>query len=101
MATRDMWLKDYLATMASVEGRIITEYPSTSPSALPPIIRVFHDEPTFHAKSFHWSDSSNQALKQKSLGGQAIMVSDFVDKVSSYLRYGNEEARLYVSGASN
>ena len=40
-------------------------------------------------------DGTNQALKQKSLG-QAIMVSDFIDEVSGYLRFRGEEARLYL-----
>jgi hypothetical protein len=57
---------------------------------------VFHDESTFHAnadQSFHWSDGSNQALKQKSLG-QAVMISEIIDEVDGYLKFGEEEARL-------
>ena len=98
--------KKYLATTASLEHRMIT-----SPSQLPhdpsilasnPIIRVFHDESTFHAnadQTFHWSDGSNQALKQKSLG-QAVMVSDFIDEVNGYLEFEGEEARLYLEHQS-
>lgn len=93
----------YVETMASMEDRLLTQYPVASASSTPAsIIRVFHDESTFHAnadQSFHWSDGSNQALKQKSLG-QAIMVSDFVDEVDGYLRFGNEEARLYMEHQS-
>ena len=89
--------KKYVEIMASVDDQLITQYPATSITSTP-IIRVFHDESTFHAnadQSFHWSDGSNQALKQKSLG-QAIMVSDFIDEVSGYLRFGSEESRLYL-----
>ena len=70
----------------------------TPSSVLPPIIRIFHDESTFHAnadQSYHWSDGSNNALKQKSLG-QAVMVSDFIDEVNGYLEFEGEEARLYL-----
>ena len=87
----------YVATMASVEDQLLTPSPA-APGAVTPIIRVFHDESTFYSnadQSFHWSDGTNQALKQKSLG-QAIMVSDFIDEVSGYLRFRGEEARLYL-----
>ena len=91
--------KEYVAIMGLLEDRFLTQYPPPpSLLALQPIIRVFHDESTFHAnadQSFHWSDGSNQALKQKSLG-QAIMISDFIDEVNGYLKFGNEEARLYL-----
>ena len=56
-------------------------YVSHSPAPNPlshPITRVFHDESTFYAnvdQSFHWSDGTKQALKQKSLKDcQTIMV---------------------------
>ena len=50
-----------------------------------PHIWVVHDENTFHAncdQSFFWGNESTNVLHQKSLGA-AIMVSDFVDKVSA------------------
>ena len=75
-----------------------SECPPPTISTSPPIIRVFHDELTFHAnsnQSFRLSNGSNQALKQKSLG-QAVMVSDFIDGVDGYLTFEEEEARLYL-----
>ncbi len=73
----------YLAKLASYAPRMWTSH-SPAPNPLcHPVIRVFHDESTFYSnadQSFHWTDGSRQALKQKSLG-QAIMVSDFLDEV--------------------
>lgn len=70
--------KVYLAELASYGPKMWTSH-SPAPNPLcHPVIRVFHDESTFYAnadQSFHWTDGSKQALKQKSLG-QAIMVSD-------------------------
>ena len=40
-----------------------------------PIIHVFHDESTLYAnsdQSFHWTDGSRQALKQKLLGNDGF-----------------------------
>lgn len=63
---------------------LTAHHPTPNPdSPLKPIIRIFHDESTFYAnadQSFHWTDGSSQALKQKSLG-QAVMVSDFVEGI--------------------
>lgn len=87
---------EYLTTLASYQDRMLTQLPHTISNALPPIIRVF--ESTFHAnvvQSFYWSDGFKQALKQKSLG-QAVMVSNFTDEVKGYLKYGNDEACLYL-----
>ena len=78
--------KEYLDTLSFLQDRMLTspsQYPPPTTTTLPPIIRVFHGESTFHAnadQTFHWSDGSNQALKQKSLG-QAVMVSDFIDEI--------------------
>ena len=97
--------KTYLHTLASLDSRMITspsQLVQTPSSVLPPIIRIFHDESTFHAnadQSYHWSDGSNNALKQKSLG-QAVMVSDFIDEVNGYLEFEGEEARLYLEHQS-
>ena len=63
-----------------------------------PVIRIFHDESTFYAnadQTYHWTDGTKQALKQKSLG-QAIMVSDFLEEVGGFLQYEDEQARLYL-----
>ena len=72
--------KVYLAQLSGYNSRMWTSHsPAPNPS-FRPVIRVFHDESTFYAnadQSFHWTDGSKQALKQKSLG-QAIMVSDFL-----------------------
>ena len=90
--------KAYLETMASFEGRMwVSHSPSPDPSCRP-VIRVFHDESTFHAnadQTFHWTDGSRQALKQKSLG-QAIMVSDFVEEVGGLLEFEGEKACLLL-----
>lgn len=67
-----------------------------------PVIKIFHDESTFHSnadQTFHWSDGTAQALKQKSLG-QAVMVSDFVEEVDGFLEYGGDKARLYLEHQS-
>ena len=66
------------------------------------IIRVFHDESTFYSnadQSFHWTDGTSQALKQKSLG-QAIMISDFIEEVDGFLQCEGVEARLYLEHQS-
>ena len=53
-----------------------------------PLIRVVHDECTFYAnsdQSFFWGDDFTNVLRQKSLGA-SIMVSDFIDEVSGFVR---------------
>lgn len=96
--------KDYLAILTSLHHRMLCTPPSQLPptSTPPPIIQIFHDESTFHAnadQSYHWSDGSNQTLKQKSLG-EAVMVFDFIDEVDGYLKFQEEEARLYLEHQS-
>ena len=79
----------------------ICNSPAPNP-ACRPVIRVFHDESTFYSnadQSFHWTDGSRQALKQKSLG-QAIMVSDFIEEVGGFLRHQGEEARFTMEHQS-
>lgn len=92
--------KEYVATMSLYESRFLTAHsPTLSPQCTQwPVIRLFHDESTFHSnadQAFHWSDGSTQALKQKSLG-QAIMVSDFVEEVGGLLEFGGKKARLLL-----
>ena len=77
-------------------------YPGHIPELYPgekPLIQIHHDESTFYAnadQAKYWSDGTINTLKQKSLG-QAIMVSDFIEKYGSdYLRHINEEARLLL-----
>ena len=63
-----------------------------------PIIRVFHDESTLYAnsdQSFHWTDGSRQALKQKSLG-QVVMVSNFIEEVGGFLQHQGNKAHLLL-----
>ena len=74
----------------------LAEYNHEAPNVGRPIIRVYHDESTFYAnadQSYHWSDGQFQVLKQKSLG-QAVMISDFIDEVSGFLREGKDMARV-------
>lgn len=92
--------QDYLRELALHGDRFLTaDHPTPDPdSRLKPVIRVFHDESTFYSnadQTFHWTDGTSQALKQKSLG-QAIMVSDFVEEVDGYLRFDEESARARV-----
>ena len=88
----------YLEKLMSYSHRMWTSHsPAPNPSCSP-VIRVFHDESTFYAnadQSFHWTDGTKQALKQKSLG-QAVMVSDFIDEVGGFLEHCGEKARLQL-----
>ena len=92
----------YLAKLQLYSPRLwISHSPAPNPQCQP-LIRVFHDESTFYAnadQSFHWTDGSKQALKQKSLG-QSIMVSDFIDEVSGFLQHGGQKARLLLEHQS-
>ena len=59
------------------------------------LIRLYHDESIYYVnacQTFYWNDGTNTSLKQKSLG-QAIMVSDFIEEVDGFLKFGNLEAR--------
>ena len=63
-----------------------------------PLIRVVHDECTFYAhsdQSYFWGDEQTNVLRQKSLGA-SIMVSDFIDEVSGFIRDDQGEARLLL-----
>ena len=63
-----------------------------------PLIRVVHDESTFHAncdQTYFWGDEETNVLRQKSLGA-GIMVSDFVDEVGGFVRTQTKEARLLL-----
>jgi hypothetical protein len=59
----------YLAVLSTLQYRMLTsptQLAASYPPSLQPIIRVFHDESTFHSnadESFHWSDGSSQVLK--------------------------------------
>lgn len=61
-------------------------------------IRIVHDECTYYSncdQSYFWGDSEANVLRQKSLGS-SIMVSDFIDEVSSYVRDDQAQARLLL-----
>ena len=94
--------KMYLELVESFRSRM---WVSMSPCLNPvccPIIRVFHDESAFYAnsdQSFHWTDGSRQALKQKSLG-QAVMVSDFIEEVGGFLQHQGNKVRLLLEHQS-
>ena len=63
-----------------------------------PLIRVVHDESTFHTncdQSYFWGDESTNVLRQKSLGA-AIMVSDFINEKNGFVHSDTEEARVYL-----
>ena len=63
-----------------------------------PLIRVVHDKCTFYAnsdQSFFWGDDYTNVLRQKSLGA-SIMMSDFIDEVSGFVRDEEGEARLLL-----
>lgn len=88
--------RNTLANMEILDKKSIT-YDGNVPELLngeKPLIRVVHDESTFHAnsdQSYFWSDENTYEIRQKSLGA-GIMVLDFVDEVSSYVRTKTEEA---------
>ncbi len=68
------------------------------PQGEKPLIRVVHDESTYYAncdQSYFWGDEQTNVLRQKSLGS-LIMVSDFVDEVSGFVRDGYAMARLLL-----
>ncbi len=93
----------YLQHLESLESRMwLYNTPSPNP-AIKPVIRVYHDESTYYAnsyQSFHWTDGSQQVLKQKSLG-QAIMVSDFVEEVGGMLSHDGQRATLFLEHQSD
>ena len=90
---------DFLATMKELDKKSIT-YDGVRPELEGelPLIRVVHDESTFHAncdQSYFWGDESMNVLRQKSLGA-SIMVSDFIDEVNGFVRDKDGEARLQL-----
>ena len=64
-----------------------------------PLIRVVHDGCTYllcqQQSAFFWGDGLTNVLRSKSLGA-SIMVSDFVDEVSGYVRDEQGQARLLL-----
>ena len=89
----------FLADMEALDKRSIT-FDGNIPELAgeKPLIRVVHDESTFHAncdQSYFWGDENTNVLRQKSLGA-GIMVSDFVDEVSGFVRTETEEARFLL-----
>ena len=90
----------FLASMEMFDKRSIT-FDGNLPDLVngeKPLIRVVHDESTFHSncdQTYFWGDENTNVLRQKSLGA-GIMVSDFVDEVSGFLRTESEEARVQL-----
>jgi len=91
---------DFLSTLFEYDKKSLT-FDGTVPELAvgeKPYIRVAHDECTYYAncdQSFFWGDSETNVLKQKSLG-TSIMVSDFIDEVSGFVRDGQDQARLLL-----
>jgi len=91
---------DFLSTLSEYDKKSLT-FDGTVPELAArekPYIRVAHDECTYYAncdQSFFWGDSETNVLKQKSLG-TSIMVSDFIDEVSGFVRDGQDQARLLL-----
>ena len=70
-------------------------YDREAPNISRPLIKVYYDELTFYAnadQAYYCSGGQFQVLQQKSLG-QAVMVSDFIAEVSSFLKDGEDTAR--------
>ena len=91
--------EEFIKNMHELDKKSITCFGNTPQLAVGerPLIRVTHDECTYYAncdQSFFWADDKTN-LRQKSLGA-CIIVSDFVDEVSGFLRDGLGEARLLV-----
>ena len=92
--------EEFLRMMDELDRKSLTctgHVPTLSPGEKP-LIRVAHDECTFYAncdQTFFWADSDTNVLRQKSLGA-SIMVFDFIDEVSGFLRDEADQARLLV-----
>ena len=59
---------------------------------------LVHDESTFHAncdQSYFWGDANTNVIQQKSLGA-GIIVTDFVDELSGFVR--TETGSLFAAG---
>ena len=94
--------KVYLDTLDSLRHRMWVSHSPRPDPLCRPVIRIFHDESTYYAnadQSYHWTNGTSQALKQKSLG-QSVMVSDFIEEVNGFLKYESEEARLLLEHQS-
>ena len=67
------------------------------------VVFIYHDESTFNANDAHsrvWVDPSGSGAVRPKGKGQGIMVSDFIEEFSGYLRLTDEEhsaaRRLYA-----
>ena len=93
-----VYRNDFLTTMAELDKKSLTCDGTTPELAAgeKPYIRVVHDECTYYAnsdQSLFWGDNETNVLRQKSLGA-SIMVSDFIDEVSGYIRDDQDQARI-------
>ena len=60
------------------------------------LVLIYHDESSFHAnegQSWQWAEENMLALCPKSQG-RGLMVSDFIDEHSGFLRLSSEEQQL-------
>ena len=95
-----VYREEFLRMMDELDRKSLTctgHVPTLSPGEKP-LIRVAHYECTFYAncdQTLFWADSDTNVLRQKSLGA-SIMVSDFIDEVSGFLRDEADQARLLV-----
>ena len=95
-----VYRSEFLKQMEDLDKKSITcegNTPSLQ-SGEKPLIRVVHDECTYYANSdqtYFWGDSETNVLRQKSLGA-SIMVSDFIDEVSGFIRDEQDQARLLL-----
>ena len=95
-----LYREEFLKAMDELDKKSLTVYENTPEleEGEKSLIRVVHDESTYFAnsdQSYFWGDEGTNVLKQKSLGA-SIMVSDFVDEVSGFVRDGEEMARVQL-----
>ena len=87
---RDM----FLIQMDDLDKKSLTCYDDSLPQLTEgerPLIRVVHHGD----QSFFWGDEQTNVLRQKSLGS-SIMVSDFIDELSGFIRDDQGEARFLL-----
>ena len=86
----------FLTTIAEWDKKSLT-CAGAIPELAAGYIRVMHDECTYYAnsdQSFFWGDNKTNVLRQKSRA--SIMVSDFIDEVSGYVKDSQDQARLLL-----
>ena len=92
--------KDFLAKLERLDEKSV-KFDNIVPqleAEEKPLIWVVHDESTYYAKcdqSYFWGDEQTNVLRQKSLGS-SIIVYDFVDMASGFVRDGSNMACLLL-----